>query len=318
MSRIQIVGCGAVGVPLAASLARAGREVVAIRARDVEAPSAVLDVKVSISGDSFDLPLEFCGLSGLRNTGAPIVIATKAYSNASLAKHLKHAGITSPLVLLQNGLNVERPFLECGFPEVYRGVLYVVSEGDLGAGFRFHPVAASPIGIVEGTWGEFHRCLAVLGSPGFPFRAEENIQREVWTKVTVNCVFNAVCPLVDFDNSLFEREEGARQLARGIISESVGLAERLGIPMSFDDLYARVLQISSRSTQAISTLQDLRAGRETEIEFLNLELARLGRSLEPQHALPLVEGLGRLIELKSKLSRRAVANTWSVISGGSS
>lgn len=156
---------------------------------------------------------------------------------------------------------------------------------------------------MTGTDAGLERCLKALSTTNFQFRAEEDIRRESWTKTIINSVFNAICPLLDADNSLFARDEGARSLARELVEEGVSLANRVGIPLEAERLMERVLQISSTSTQAISTLQDLRERRETDIEFLNLELARIAASLRPPVAIHRTECLGKMIELKSRLGR---------------
>ena len=62
----------------------------------------------------------------------------------------------------------------------------------------------------------------------------------------------------------------------------------------------QILLISKRSDgQLISTLQDIRIGRQTEIEFLNLEIARVAASMQPSIDLPRVEFLGKMIVAKS-------------------
>jgi 2-dehydropantoate 2-reductase len=63
--------------------------------------------------------------------------------------------------------------------------------------------------------------------------------------------------------------------------------------------------ISKRSDgQLISTLQDIRSGRQTEIEFLNLEIARVAAALQPSLDLPSIELLGKMIAVKSLQNRR--------------
>jgi hypothetical protein len=58
------------------------------------------------------------------------------------------------------------------------------------------------------------------------------------------------------------------------------------------------------SDQLISTLQDIRSGRQTEIEFLNLEIARVAASMQPRLDLPRIELLGKMILVKSLQHRR--------------
>jgi 2-dehydropantoate 2-reductase len=132
-----------------------------------------------------------------------------------------------------------------------------------------------------------------------------NIQREVWKKAIINAVFNSICPLLDVDNGVFVRDAAVAALAREIVNECLALTERLGLALDEDELIEQILRISRGSEgQLISTLQDIRSGRQTEIEFLNLEIARIGAALEPRLQLPRTELLGKMIVARSRLSSR--------------
>jgi len=62
------------------------------------------------------------------------------------------------------------------------------------------------------------------------------------------------------------------------------------------------LNISEISTgQLISTLQDLNNKRKTEIEFLNLEIARIAKTHNQRSQIKITELLGKLIRIKSTL-----------------
>lgn len=139
MESIYVIGCGAVGVPLMACLAAAGRRVVGVRASEEDAPEQTVNVPVTVDDQMLDLPLSTIGIGRLGEIKGPVVIATKAHANVALARRLAPL-VNGPVVIMQNGLGVERPFVEAGFQEIYRSVLYVVSEGDLKKGFRFRAV----------------------------------------------------------------------------------------------------------------------------------------------------------------------------------
>ena len=61
----------------------------------------------------------------------------------------------------------------------------------------------------------------------------------------------------------------------------------------------------SRGSQGvlISTLQDIKSGKETEIETLNLAVARIASELEPRVEVTKTELLGKMTLLKSCLRR---------------
>jgi 2-dehydropantoate 2-reductase len=216
------------------------------------------------------------------------VIASKSYANQAIALELKAKAATGPVVIMQNGVGVEQAFLDAQFSPIYRCVLYVTSQGTSAYDFTFRPVTASPIGIVIGDESGLQQCV-------------ENLT----TEAIINSVFNSICPLLDVDNGIFVRDESIAALAREVIGECVVLTERLNLGLSEQEIMEQVLRISQRSDgQLISTLQDMRNGRPTEIEFLNLAIARVAASQHPQLQLPRTELLGKLIVAKSSQQRR--------------
>lgn len=297
---IYILGAGAIGFPLAAYLANAGRTVVAVRTSRNDVPRGTRTVTVHNGEHQFSTPVETMSLAELTSLNGTIVVAAKSHANTVLAQALKDKAATGPLVILQNGIGVEQPFLKAQLTPIYRCVLYATSQATCDDTFTFRPVTASPIGIITGDESGLTQCVDNLTTDGFPFRAEANIQREIWKKAIINAVFNSICPLLEVDNGVFIRDVATTDLARGIVRECVTLTDRLNIGLSERELMDQLLLISQRSSgQLISTLQDVRSGRPTEIAFLNLEIARIAATLHPSLQLPRVELLGKMIVAKS-------------------
>ena len=214
---------------------------------------------------------------------------------------------------MQNGVSVETPFIDAHFSSVYRCVLYATGQTVATYDFTFRPINPSPIGVIQGDGADLERCVEALTTAAFPFRIEANIQREIWKKAVINAVFNSICPLLDIDNGVFVRDAAARDLALEIIHECVTLTDRLnlglGLGLSENELMEQLLRISQGSSgQLISTLQDIKQGRPTEIAFLNLEIARVAAALQPQLTLPRTEFLGKMIEAKSRYNQAIHAN----------
>jgi 2-dehydropantoate 2-reductase len=301
---IYILGSGAVGFPLAAYLTNAGRRVVAVRTSRNDVPKSMIDVTVQDAANRVTAPIETISLSNLTKLDGTVVITTKSYTNQAIADLLKERKATGPLVIMQNGVGVERPFLEAGFSVVYRCVLYVTSQPTSEFQFSFRPIAASPIGIIEGPQTELAKCVEHLNTDAFPFRAEGNIQKEIWKKAIINSVFNSICPLLDVDNGVFVRDEETANLALRLVKECITLTDRLNIGLSESEVMQQIMRISAGSKQLISTLQDIRNGRQTEIESLNLEIARLAASQQPPLYLPQTDLLGKIILAKSILHRK--------------
>jgi 2-dehydropantoate 2-reductase len=297
---IYVLGSGAIGFPLAAYLAHAGRRVVAVRTSRNDVPKSMLTITVRSRTVGISVPVETISLCRLTRLQGTIVIAAKSHANKAIAPALKERMAISPLVIMQNGIGVERPFLDARFSPVYRCVLYITSQVESEYHFTVRPVAPSPVGVVEGSDAHLEKCVEALTTEGFPFRAEANIHREIWKKAIANAVFNSICPLLEVDNGVFERDAGAARLVR----ECVAVTDLLNMGLSESELMEQIMRISRASDgQFISTLQDIRAGRQTEMEFLNLGIARVAAALRPPLELPRIELLVNMILAKS-LGRR--------------
>ncbi|MFL6711789.1 MAG: ketopantoate reductase family protein, partial [Sulfurifustis sp.] len=187
---------------------------------------------------------------------------------------------------------------------IYRCILYVTSQTVSENDYTFSMITPSPIGVAHGDESSLEQCAALLTTPEFPFRLEANIQREAWKKTIINAVFNSICPLLEVDNGIFARDEETANLAREVVRECVTLTDRLNMRLSESELMEQLMRISKGSKQLISTLQDIRTGRQTEIDALNLEIARVAALTQPRVHLPRVELLGKMILIKSLQHRK--------------
>lgn len=308
MAKIHVLGCGAIGFPLAACLAHAGREVVAVRTSVDGVPAGVIRVRVEHAGGAIDATLATVSLARLRRLDGLIVIAAKSHANRALAQALRERHAAGPILVMQNGLGVEDPFIEALPAEVYRGVVYATSEPGADGAFRFRAVTASPIGRVRGTAAGLADCVRQLSTDVFPLRREDDIRREAWKKTIINTAFNSICPLLEVDNGVFVRDAKVAALARQLVEECLGVSARLGMALDAGALMDQIAAISRRSSgQLISTLQDLRHGRPTEMSSLNLAIVRRASALQPALRLPRVELLGELVMAKAAQAREACA-----------
>lgn len=302
---IYIVGAGAIGMTLAILLRQMGREVRLLHGR----PGLPAEDEFRIAVECSDGTLQTASLPirTLEQTDrldGIVLLTTKSFGNPDLAQRLSGKTGHSPLVILQNGLGIEQPFLDAGFPQVYRCVLLATSQVRAARTVTYKPVAASPVGVIRGDETNLTSLVDYITTPRFPFRAEGAIQPTIWEKVITNCVFNSICPLLGVDNGIFHRNALALALARRVIDEGVAVASEVGIALDGREVEQRLLQISQRSDgQFISTLVDIHHGRETEIDTLNLEVARMARRLGRPDLASRTRLLGELVQLKAALSR---------------
>lgn len=297
--QVYVLGAGAVGMALAGFLTAAGRRVAAVRTSR-NAPPAREEVKIGQSdGSTLEVSVATTSLASLGQMDGLIVVAAKAHANKAIAAELASRKVSGPIVVMQNGFGVEDAFLEAGLGRLHRCVLYMTSQRTQDGDIAFRSISSSPIGPVQGKREQ--GIAETLSTSGFPFHDTPDIRPDIWKKTIINSVFNSICPLLDTDNGIFFRDKGVRDLAAEIIEECTGLAERVGVPLTITEIMEKVLAISKGSDgQFISTLQDLRARRKTEIEHLNLALARLGEKEGVN--LPKTRFLGRMIFQKSVMA----------------
>ncbi|MEI9960157.1 MAG: 2-dehydropantoate 2-reductase [Limisphaerales bacterium] len=302
--KIYILGCGAIGLTLAAYLAHEGRNVVAVRTSKGNVSAGKIIITVNGADAELKIPVEMVSLSKLATLHGMVVVTAKSYANKMIATSLVEKGFIGPIVIMQNGINIENAFLESQFSQIYRCVLYTTVQTIAENKVTFRPIASCPVGTIKGDQVDLEKCVRLLATRNFPFHAEKNIQRDVWKKAIVNAVFNSICPLLDVDNGIFTRDENVAKLAEEIISECVVLAKTEGVSLTESELMEQILRISKGSDGVlISTLQDIRNGRETEIESLNLEMARMASSMRPKISLGKTGFLGNMILAKSRCHR---------------
>ena len=299
MEPVYIIGAGAIGKVLAVCLVNDGKKVVLLRGSVDHGEAHTENIRVTLSSrEIIEAEVTIETLGNYRSLEGLVVLCNKSYGNAALADALKDKIGYSPLVLLQNGLDVERPFMD--FPSVYRCVLFVTSQPVSDTKLNFKPVAVSPIGrIFGGAETSLSQIAALLNTPYFGFRAEGDIQPIIWKKAIVNSVFNSVCPLLETDNGIFHRNSQALQIAESLVAECLCVAKEQGVNLNQAEVMDSLLLISRSSDgHFISTLQDIRNHRPTEIATLNLAIAGMAAT---EQAVIQTSLLGRLTLLKSQL-----------------
>jgi 2-dehydropantoate 2-reductase len=299
---IYIIGAGAIGKVLAVLLKNAGRDVILLRGSVDDLASHIETVIVELREGTIKEKVEVSTISNFSRLDGLVILTNKSFGNERLAEMLESKIHQSPVVLLQNGLNNELPFLNRNFPQLYRGVLFTSSQATKEGTFRFKPATESRVGVIKGSMAILENIILQLNNSYFQFRAEENIQRLIWKKAINNCVFNSICPLLETDNGIFYRNEKALHLAEEIIDECLEVAVASGIILAKKDILETLFMISRSSEgQLISTYQDILRKRKTEIDSLNLAVSEMAGELQMGNRIEKTKLLGELIRLKSEL-----------------
>lgn len=120
----------------------------------------------------------------------------------------------------------------------------------------------------------------VFVKAGIKTEVSENVLVPIWEKLLVNVGINALTAILRVPNGLLLSYDETRGLVRMAVEEAALVAEAKGVPVA-RDIVSRVYEVAERTGRNKSSmLQDIMAGRKTEIGTINgmvvLEGKRLG------------------------------------------
>ena len=295
--KVLVFGAGAVGLGLSSFLLQAGHRVhlvgkeqtvVALRKNGLK--------RQGIFGPAFFTPQQLTASSNLAETGRETfdfyLVCTKSFDTENSARQLKSestlAHQKSPIVLCQNGWGNAEIFSRFFSPkQVYNARVIT--------GFiRPEPhvvdvtVHAQPVhlgSLFDGNATHLQLLADALSLGGLPSSVTDDIGKDLWAKMLYNCPLNALGAVLQVPYGYLGEDENSRVLMERIVREVFQVMQGLGHashwPSAGDylkDFYENLLP--STYSHESSMLQDIRAGRITEIEALNGVIVREGRKLK--------------------------------------
>ncbi len=293
--RITVLGSGSVGLAVAASFAQAGQQVTLLargsglallREQGIQVtgvcgehhiPARALRVSDAAQPDPQDLA---CDL---------LIVATKAYQVAEVLQGLVTPTSQAPkaVLLLQNGwgsADEARAALPAGVP-VFSSIMMIGIERRSAAHVNVN-VQASPVrvGTLFGAEPGPMRDAVARGQAGFlPIRFEDEIEPAILHKFLFNTCLNAIGAITRMSYGELVSNAHTRHLITQVADETIRVvfAERQ-FPLATDgatfvDQTLTPFVLPKAAAHRSSMLQDVEAGRRTEIDYLNGAVVRMGR-----------------------------------------
>lgn len=293
----SILGAGAIGCLFASALHRAGYSTtLLVKPGDAEGPGNNRQRSVSIeaqqSAEEIVLPLSTASDT---NYISHLLVTTKAYDvRAALASIAHRLDEHSQILLLVNGMGIIEE-LESDYPHftIYSGTTTegayrkatttIVHAGSGITTFGSNTDEQPPL------WFEDLSRLSLLCT------WDNNIADALWRKLAVNCAINPLTALLRCTNgTLLSRRDYAQRLAL-LCDEIAGICAAAGHTGIAAGLHAQVTEVITQTgDNRSSMLQDVLAGRRTEVEYITGYLVSIARGLGVP--APLNEDLLRTVE----------------------
>ncbi|MED6337952.1 MAG: 2-dehydropantoate 2-reductase [Candidatus Thermoplasmatota archaeon] len=275
--RIAVLGAGSIGCLVAAKLVESGQDVIVHAKGEHGAILAVNGLKVagqwdfSVGRDDWTVSLDEAGLHpDLQESCDLAIITCKSKDTLALAEIARY--ICSGSVLsLQNGLgNLEILEDEIGPHRIAGGT---TTNAVFRSGFGEINWAGRGELIIGGRCAEvFVELLSELGAI-----FTDDLNRSIWEKVLLNVAINPLAAICGISNGGLLESELLSQ-SESTMLEAAVVARTEGVKISDDQELIDKLHsvLVATSNNKCSMLQDVKAGRETEIEMLCGEVVRRG------------------------------------------
>ncbi len=281
--RICVVGCGAVGSLFAAHLAKL--ESVEVWAYDVSRPhvDAINRSGLRLSGAE-----DFTARLHASTDPAQIprcdfgIVATKAiHTGAAIRQVARIFDDKSAVCSVQNGVGNEELIAQ-HVSHVIRGTTFpaghLVEPGHIGYDIQgdtwigpFEP-SGTPMDLVE-------QLGALMTRSGMHTIVLHDARGAQWTKLIFNAATNPVGALTRLHHGAATRFGPTGDLFEELIREGEAVAKAQGISLHGDPRALVQKGASAPGKHKASMLQDIEAGRPTEVDFMNGAIVQWGEKL---------------------------------------
>jgi 2-dehydropantoate 2-reductase len=235
-----------------------------------------------------------------RETVDLVVLFTKTFHTDAALEGVKSIiGPATHAMTLQNGLgNDEAVARHVARERVIVGVSTLPSDL-IGPGrVRSHGEGGSKIYPAYGGDTGFAQEVAdLLTAGGLPTVLEPDIRAAIWSKAIFNAAMNALCALTRRTPGFLGAHEEARALIRTVVLEGVRAAQASGVAIEAEPILdLTVVSVTDHADHEASMLQDVKAGRRTEVDAINGAIVRAAQAAGV--TVPVTETLWRLVKLE--------------------
>lgn len=301
---VAVMGAGAVGCYYGGMLALAGAPVTLVgRAAHVAAvrrSGLVIERAERRDIVALAATTEAAGVAG----ADVVLLCVKSPDTTAAAAAIRpHLGNDAVVVSLQNGVDNAPRIAGVVTQRVLAAVVWVGTYLE-GPGIVRHTgrgdlVLGAPRALAgrPGAAAAVTQVATLFERAGVPCPMADDIEAALWTKLVINCAFNAISALGRSRYGRMAAHAPTRAIMEATVRESIAVARASGVVLDEADMLARVWQTAEAlATQYSSTAQDILREKPTEIDMLNGYVAERARALRID--APVNRALHALVKLR--------------------
>ncbi|WP_322013470.1 2-dehydropantoate 2-reductase [Paraburkholderia sp. J12] len=299
--QIAILGAGAMGSLFGGRLAEAGHAVTLLDIDDAHL-AAIREHGLRLSTDAGERVVRNLRARRPESAREPadlLIVFTKTlHTTAALEAARGALGPQTALLSLQNGLgNAERLVRFAAPGHVLVGV--TTWPADKAEPGRVSSHGSGTIRL-RGADGSHTPALAhtveALNAAGLACTADPDVWAAIWEKAAFNAALNGLCAVTQCTVGELTNTPDGEALALKIAGETVAVARALGVDANAAHVAANVRHaLAHHRAHRPSMLQDVLAGRRTEIEAINGAVVEAAR--KTGLSVPYTESLLHLVRL---------------------
>ena len=144
------------------------------------------------------------------------------------------------------------------------------------------------------------RVKEALGRAGIPNVVPEDMEHVMWRKFMINVGINQASAVLGAPYGIFQTDPGAKAIMKSLMHEAIAVANAEGVALNEADLQGWYDFLNTLSPNGkTSMLQDIEAGRKTEVELFGVKVVELGR----KHGIPtpVNQTLSNIIQIRERI-----------------
>ena len=279
IKKIYLIGLGGIGCAYASKLQDLDPQIIKVIA-DKERISRYKSKGLIINNKEYNF--NYVSPETIEEQADLIIVSVKYHHLEETIKSMKNfVGPDTIILSLLNGISSEEIIgKEFGMDKMLYGMCVGIDAVRETNKIRFSTTGKVNFGEkVNLTYSPRVEAIReIFEKANISYTIPEDMIKTLWWKFMVNVGINQVSAVLKAPYEIFNKAKEARELMEAAMKEVIELSQKVGINLTEDDIeeFNQVLKTLDPQNKT-SMLQDIEAGRKTEVEMLGGQVCEMGK-----------------------------------------